>query len=171
MSQTRARPRPHTAAAPALWDEGRLHGRHVGVLSLLAVLGTAAFDLALTGRLSLFFDLTFVVLCLVAAFAVRPRDFFVVGVLPPFLMLVAVTALALTARGTIADEVDSLVQAVVSGLAHHAGGLIAGYATALLVLALRQAALRHSPVHRLRHYAVPAQQTHLHRSETARRPA
>lgn len=133
------------------------------MLALLAVLATAAFDLALTSRLSLFFDLTFVVLCLVAAFAVRPRDFFAVGVLPPFLMLVTVTSLALTARGKVAEEVDSLVQAVVSGLAHHAGSLVAGYATALLVLALRQVALRHSPAHRVTGLDVPAQRTGTHR--------
>jgi hypothetical protein len=50
--------------------------------------------------------------------------------------------LAVAARGTVADEVDSLPQAVVSGLAHHASGLVAGYAVALAVLALRQVAVR-----------------------------
>lgn len=163
MSHTSARPRPQTAPPQTLWEEGHRPGRQVGLLALLAVLATAGFDLVLTGRLSLFFDLTFVVVCLVAAFAVRPHDFFVVGVLPPFLMLVTVTSLALTARATVADEVDSLVQAVVSGLAHHAGGLVAGYATALLVLALRQVALRHSPAHRVAGPHVPAQRPGTHR--------
>ncbi len=108
-------------------------------------------NLLLTGDLSLVFDLAFVAFCLVAALAVRPRDFFVVGVLPPLLMLATITLLAVFARTAVADEVDSLIQAVVSGLAHHAGGLGAGYALALGVLALRQVASRNSG--RLRHFA------------------
>lgn len=142
MSHVSARPRPQPAPARTLWEEGRLPGAQVAALALPAVLSTAALNLAMAGRLSLFFDLTFVVVCLVAAFAVRPRDFFVAGVLPPLLMLVTVTSLAALARGTVAEEVDSFAQAVVSGLAHHAGGLLAGYAAALIVLALRQIALR-----------------------------
>lgn len=118
-------------------------------MALVAVLSTAALNLALTGRLSLFFDLTFVVVCLVTAFAVRPRDFFVAGVLPPLLMLATVVSLAVLARGAVAEAVDSLTQAVVSGLAHHAGGLVAGYASALIVLALRQVGPRHAGAHQV----------------------
>jgi hypothetical protein len=123
----------------------------VATLSALATLAVAGLDLLLTDDLSLLFDLTFVVVCLAAALAVRPRDFFVVGVLPPLLMLGTVTLLALVARQAVAEEVDSLVQAVVSGLAHHAGALVAGYALALVVLALRQLASRNSG--RLRGFA------------------
>ncbi|HEU4512569.1 MAG TPA: DUF6542 domain-containing protein [Nocardioidaceae bacterium] len=143
MSQTTARARTG-GAARTLWDEGRQPGRLVVALSTLAAAALAWLNIGLAGRLSLFFDLSFVVLCLVAALAVRPRDFFVVGVMPPLLMLGVVSMLAVVARGTVADEVDSVVQAVVSGLAHHAGGLVAGYATTLGVLALRQVALRSS---------------------------
>jgi uncharacterized membrane protein (GlpM family) len=127
-----------------LWEEGRRPGRQVATLSLLTAYGLAGLDLLLTDRLSLFFDLTFVVLCLVAALAVRPRDFFVVGVLPPLLMFATVALLAVVARTAVAEEVDGLAQAIVSGLAHHAGALVAGYALALTVLALRQIALRNS---------------------------
>lgn len=124
------------------WDEGRQPGRRIVVLASLAALAAAALNLVLTGRLSLFFDLTFVVICLAAAMTVRPRDFFVVGVMPPLLMLGVVIVLALTARESVAEPVDSAVQAVVSGLAHHAGGLAGGYLLALVVLALRQVANR-----------------------------
>jgi ATP/ADP translocase len=134
-----------------VWDEGRRPGRQVVSLSALTAAATAALNLALTGELSLFFDCVFVVVCVVAAFAVRPRDFFVVGVLPPLLMLGTVLLLAVVARSAVADPVDSLVQAVVSGLAHHAGGLVAGYALALGVLALRQVAAKNSG--RLRTFA------------------
>lgn len=126
------------------WDEGRQPGRQVVFLSALAAGGVAALNVALTGRLSLFFDLTFVVICLAAALAVRPRDLFVVGVMPPLLMFGVVLVLAVVARGAVADPVDNVVQAVVSGLAHHAGGLIGGYLVALTILALRQVSSRGS---------------------------
>lgn len=153
VSHTRTPPRTPPAPRPprTLWEEGRRPGRQVAALSTLAACGLAGLNLALTGRLSLFFDLSYVVVCLVAAFAVRPRDFFAVGVLPPLLMLGVVTLLALVARGAVAEEVDSLVQAVVSGLAHHAGALVAGYGLALTVLALRQLARRNAG--RLRTFA------------------
>jgi hypothetical protein len=145
VSQTPTRPRPlPRAQARTLWEEGRRPGRQVVTLSLLAALALAGLNLLFTGQLSLFFDLTFVVLCLVAALAVRPRDFFAVGVLPPLLMLATVVLLASFARTAVAEEVDGLAQAVVSGLAHHAGALVAGYALALVVLALRQVALRNA---------------------------
>lgn len=150
MSQTAARPRPD-AAARTLWDEGRQPARRVVTISALSAVAVAWLNIGLAGRLSLFFDLTFVVLCLVAALAVRPSDFFAVGVMPPLLVLGVVSMLAVVARGTVADEVDGVVQAVVSGLAHHAGGLVAGYAVTLGVLALRQVALRSSG--RIRGYA------------------
>jgi ATP/ADP translocase len=134
-----------------LWEEGRRPGRQVVTLSTIGTLSVAGVNLLLTEELSLFFDLSFVVLCLVAALAVRPRDFFVVGVLPPLLMVATITLLAVFARSAVAEEVDSLVQAVVSGLAHHAGALVAGYALALVILALRQVALRNSG--RLRTFA------------------
>lgn len=130
------------APPPSLWEEGRRPGAQVVALTTLVAVAVAWLNLALTGRLSLFFDLAFVLLCVVAALTVRPRDFFAVGVLPPLLMLGVVTMLAGARRAAVADEVDSLVQAVVSGLAHHAGGLVAGYAAVLGVLALRQVALR-----------------------------
>jgi hypothetical protein len=122
------------------WDEGRRPGRQVLVLAAGAALAVAALNIALTGRLSVFFDLTFVVICLVSAWGVRPRDAFAVGVMPPLLMLGVVVLLATLARDTVADPVDPPAQAVVTGLAHHAGGLAGGYFAALLLLGLRQAA-------------------------------
>lgn len=152
VSKPHTRPRsPQTAGARTLWEQGRRPGRGVTILSTTAALALAGLNLSLTDELTLVFDAGFVLVCLWAALAVRPRDFFVVGVLPPLLMLSTVTLLALVARGAVADEVDSLVQAVVSGLAHHAGALVAGYFLALLVLALRQVALRNSG--RLRSFA------------------
>jgi hypothetical protein len=99
-------------------------------------------SLLLGNRIGTVFDVVFVLLCLTAALWVRPRDFFTVGVLPPLLLGLVVLALALVDRAAVARAGDPLVQAVVSGLAHHALALVVGYALTLLVLALRQVALR-----------------------------
>ena len=145
MSQTRSRSCARSGPTRSLWGEGRGSGRRVATLSFLASLGLTAVNLLFVGELSLFFDQSFVVLCLVAAFAVRPRDFFVVGMLPPLLMLATVALVAVVAPGAVADPGDGVVQSAVSGLAHHAGALVAGYAVVLAVLGLRQVALRQQP--------------------------
>jgi hypothetical protein len=96
------------------------------------------------GQIGLFFDLSFVLICVVAALAIRPAEFFVVGVLPPLLMGGTITALALLDRTSVADEGDGLAQAIVSGLAHHATALVIGYGLTLAILALRQIAVRNA---------------------------
>jgi hypothetical protein len=113
-------------------------------VAVLAAAGLVALDLALTHGISWVFDVGFVLLCVAAALTVRPRDFFPVGVLPPLLMAAVVLVLALFVRTAIADAEDGLVQSFVSGLAHHAGALVAGYGLTLLVLALRQVALHNA---------------------------
>ncbi len=129
-------------AQRTLWEEGRQPGPIVvgGVASVLlvAILLTEIFG----SRLGLFFDVAFVLACLGAALLVRPRDFFTVGVLPPLALIGTVTLLAVVDRAVIAGADDHLVQATVSGLAHHAQALAVAYALVLTVLALRQVALR-----------------------------
>jgi mannose/fructose/N-acetylgalactosamine-specific phosphotransferase system component IIC len=119
----------------------------------LVLVAVITLDLLVFGHLGLPFDVVFVLACAAAALAVRPRDFFVVGVLPPLLLAAVVIVLAVIARGVVADRQDVLPQAVVSGLAHHSGALVAGYALTLVVLALRQVALRNAGV--LRSGAAP----------------
>lgn len=113
-------------------------GSRVTRLAALGGLLVLALDLAVFGRLTILFDIGFVLVCLGAALAVRPRDFFRVGVLPPLLLLGLVTLVALVHREWIADAGDGPVQAVVSGLAHRASALLTGYLLALAVLATRQ---------------------------------
>lgn len=127
-----------------LWEEGRQPGRQVVTLAVLATLLVVVLNQLFTGEVTVFFDLAFVAICTTAALSVRPRDFFAVGVLPPLLMFGTVLLLAFVDRGAIADKADGLVQAVVSGLAHHAGALVAGYGLTLGILALRQLARRNS---------------------------
>ena len=127
----------HTQAG---WGEGREPGRAVVALGAALALSVIVLNVALVGRVSLFFDLWFVLICLGLALLVRPSDFFTVGVLPPLIMLGAFGVLALGRPEAIAQRQDGLVQAVVSGLAHHSVALIVGYGLCLLTLLARQRA-------------------------------
>ncbi len=113
-------------------------GSRVMRLAVLVCLLALSVDLALNGSLTLGFDIAFVLVCLAAALAVHPRDFFTVGVLPPLLLLGLITLVAIVHRTWVADPGDGLIQAVVSGLAHRASGLLAAYLLVLAVLAMRQ---------------------------------
>ena len=121
-----------------LWEEGREPGRQVVALGAALALSAVVIDVAVVGRVSLFFDLCFVTVCVAVALAVRPRDFFTVGVLPPLLMMGVFVLLGLTRPEAIADPGDGIVQAVVSGLSHHSVALVVGYLLCLGVLAMRQ---------------------------------
>ncbi len=104
---------------------------------MFACLLLAGLDLAVTGHLETVFDGGFVLLCIAMALTIRPADFFQVGVLPPMLLLAVSVVLGIVDRGAIAPHGTGLVQAVISGLAHHAGPLFAGYLLALAFLAIR----------------------------------
>jgi hypothetical protein len=135
-------------SAPTLWEEGRWSGRRVTRFSMFASALLVAVDLVATGRLERIFDSGFVVLCVGMALAVRPQDFFRVGILPPMLLLAISVVLGLGHRSAIAAADDGLVQSVISGLAHHSGPLLAGYALALAVLGIRlRVTRRHADAH------------------------
>jgi hypothetical protein len=120
-----------------LWEEGREPGRQVVVLGVAVALSALALDLALGGDVGLFFDLCFVALCLGLALAVRPVDFFTVGVLPPLLMVGVLLLLEVTRPDVLGHPRDGAVQSLVTGLADHSGALVAGYALTLATLAVR----------------------------------
>ncbi len=138
-------PQPATASqalVPGAAAAEGVSGRGLVVLSAVAAAAIAGFDLWITqGRLSFFFDLCFVVLCLVAAMAVRRSDLFTAGVLPPLLFGGVIAAVAVLAPSAFeaAARVDKVF---LTGLAGHASGLVAGYAVALLTVAARTAASR-----------------------------
>jgi hypothetical protein len=127
--------------ARTLWEEGREPGRQVIALGLACTLTAVVLELVIGDRLGLLFDACFVLICLALALRVRPSDFFTVGVLPPLLMLAVFVLLAVVSPTAIAEADDSAIQAVVSGLATHAGALILGYALCLATLAMRQRVL------------------------------
>ena len=106
-------------------------------LGLALTLTVAVLDVGIGGRVGLFFDLAFVAVCLMVALLVRPEDFFTVGVLPPLIMLTVFVLVGLSHRFAIARDDDSLPQAVITGLSHHAVALGVGYAACLLCLAVR----------------------------------
>jgi len=106
-------------------------------LGVAVTLTAVSIDVALAGRLTQFFDLCFIALCLALAALVRRRDFFAVALLPPLLMIAVFTFIALVARDAVADRRDNLVQAVVSGVATHGIALFVGYAVCLGWLAWR----------------------------------
>ena len=133
-------------SAPTLWEEGRWSARRVTRLSMSVSVILVALDLAATGQLGRIFDSGFIVLCVGMALAIRPADFFRIGVLPPTLLLGLCLVLGLGHRAAIATPGDGFVQSVISGLAHHSGALLAGYALALLVLGIRLRVARRTPV-------------------------
>ena len=121
-----------------LWEEGREPGRQVVALGIALALTAVVVDVAVVGRVSLFFDLCFVTVCVALALTVRPNDFFTVGVLPPLIMVGVFTLLGFTRPAVIADPRDGVIQAVVSGLSHHSVALCVGYVLCLSCLAVRQ---------------------------------
>lgn len=124
-----------------LWEQGHESGRQVVALGLALALTAVVIDQAISGSVGWFFDVCFVLTCVGTALLVRPSDFFTVGVLPPLLMVAVFTMLGFTRPDVIADKSDGVIQAVVSGLGHHAGALIVGYALCLVTLAIRHRVL------------------------------
>jgi hypothetical protein len=117
----------------------------VVALGLALALSAVVLDQALLGRVGLLFDVCYVLTCVAMALAVRPSDFFTIGVLPPLLMVAVFALLGATRPDTIADPGDGVVQAVVSGLGHHAAALVTGYLLCLAVLAVRRQVLARHP--------------------------
>jgi hypothetical protein len=116
-------------------------GRGVCLLTLLGAGACAGVDLVLAGGITMFFDLCYVTLCLIAAMSVRRRDLFTTGVLPPFVFAAVVGIVALLSPHTFATF-GGASQAFMTGLAGHASALVAGYGVALLTVGSRVSASR-----------------------------
>ena len=115
----------------ASWEVGHEPGRQVVSLGVAVTLTAVSIDVLLAGSLTFFFDLCFMALCLALATLVRRRDFYLVALRPPVLMTAVFGFVALVARDAVADPRDSLLQAVVSGVATHGVALFVGYALCL----------------------------------------
>jgi len=125
------------SGARTLWEEGHELGHQVVALGFALAITVASLDMTIGGEVGRVFDLAFVCVCVLVALLVRPEDFFAVGVLPPLVMLVVFLLVALSRPHAIGERGDNTVQAVVSGLSHHAVALGVGYALCLAVLAIR----------------------------------
>ena len=121
-----------------LWEEGRESGREVVALGFAVALTVLVVDVSTGERVGLLFDVCFVALSIALALAVRPDDFFVVGVLPPLLMGGLFVLLGIGKPAAIGHPDDGVVQAAISGLSHHSAALMTGYALCLGVLFVRQ---------------------------------
>ncbi len=107
-------------------------------LGLALVFTLVAVNWALGLRLDLFYDLSFITVCLVLAVRVHRDEFAVAVVLPPALMVTVLLLLGFVAPEMIADEDDGAVQAIVTGIATHSLALVVGWALALCTLELRR---------------------------------
>lgn len=111
-------------------------GRGVVLVTSVFTGLAAVMDFGLTGGLSYFFDLTFVVICLVSAMAVRGHDLFTTGVLPPLVFAGAIAVVTVFAPETFVAT-GGISTAFLTGLTAHAAGLVFGYGTALVTVAGR----------------------------------
>jgi len=110
-----------------------------------AVVMTAAvvaFDVALTARLSMFFDLCFVLVGVWAALVVRRQGLYAVGVLPPLLLGAVVAFLAVTMPSALTASHLAFVSTWLTGLAQHGIALGSTHVVVLAVVGLRAGAAR-----------------------------
>lgn len=127
---------------PAEHQAVGLSGRSLVVASATGAAGIVVLDLWLTsGGLTFFFDLCFVVLCLVAAMSVRASDLFTAGVLPPLLFAGVIAVVSLVSPGAF-ESGTGVDHVFLTGLATHAAGLVAAYAVTLATIAARTLATR-----------------------------
>ena len=124
-------------SAPTLWEEGHASGKRVVRLTITTGLLIAALDLLIGSGLGLVFDIGFGAICVGAALGVRKADFFIVGVLPPLLMIGLLLPIAAFMRDRLTTLEDSRAQALITGLTQHALALVIGYALSLLILIIR----------------------------------
>lgn len=118
-----------------------LAARGVVLVTVVGMSGAATLQLLLTEQLGVFFGICFVLASLTAALTVRSDGFFTVGVLPPLLLVGALTVIATIQPSAIdapglADDAG-LLQRVIAGIVSQAGPLVIGHGLAIGVLAVR----------------------------------
>jgi hypothetical protein len=130
------------AAAVEYGTAPGMPARGVIVASLLASVLCAAADCALTGTLTMFFDLCFITICLVGAMGVRREDLFTTSVLAPLALAAVVFFVSVGVPDAFGP--GGLSRVFFVGLAAHAAALVCGYGVALAVVGGRVAAARSS---------------------------
>lgn len=141
MSTAARPPRPRGSLA----SQDLLPGQAV-VLAVMSLALVIALELLVEGRLAVLFGVAFVLVAWTVPLTVRPRGFFVAGILPPLLMTVVVVGFGLLApdhlHGQDVEAGAGAFEHVLAGFIDHATPLVVGQIGALLVLALRAGSLR-----------------------------
>ena len=120
---------------------GEESGRQVLAFGLVGTLTLATIDLVLSGRLTMFFDLAFITLCLGLGHLPRREAIFSVAFLPPLVLVLTFTVLGTLDPESLGHVEDGVLQSVIRGLTDHAAALAIGYALCLATLGLRQRSL------------------------------
>ena len=110
------------------------------MLGVALLTAATALQVWLTDSLGIFFSVCFVLTALTTALLVRSDGFFVVGVLPPLLLLALLTGVAIVAPGHIDAPVPAdagVLQLVIAGLVAHASELAVAHLSALAIIAAR----------------------------------
>ena len=134
--QPRARRRHAVGSSPAPPFAQRPATRVVAA-AVVATGAVIAFDVALTGRLSMFFDLCFILVGLSAALVVRREGLYAVGVLPPLLLGAVVAVLAVGFPASLTDSRLAFASTWLTGLAHHGVALASAHAVVLTIVGMR----------------------------------
>ena len=131
---------PNWRPQAAKLAEHELTSRGVVVLGTALLCAATALQVWLASSLGVFFSICFVLTVLTTTLLVRSDGFFVVGVLPPLLMLALLTAVAYWAPTHInapVTESAGTVQLVIAGLVAHATPLVVAHLAALGIIASR----------------------------------
>lgn len=107
------------------------------LVGLVGTLAVGSIDLLLSGRLTMFFDLAFITLCLWLGRLPARDASYVVAFVPPVLLVVFFAVLGGVRPGLLGHPGDGILQTVVAGLTDHAGALAVGYALCLGALGAR----------------------------------
>jgi hypothetical protein len=120
---------------------GEESGRQVLAFGVLATLAIATIDLTLSGRLTMFFDLAFITLCLGLGQLPRRDALFFVAFLPPLVLVLSFGVLGIVHPDGISQVEEGVLQSMIRGLTDHAAALAIGYGLCLATLGLRQRSL------------------------------
>lgn len=106
---------------------------------MCAAAALVVFDVAMTERLSRFFDTGFILVGVCAALVVGERGFFAVAVLPSYLLAAVVAVLAALDPATLTATRMPYTSTWLTGMAQHATPLVTTCTLVLTTLALRTA--------------------------------
>lgn len=98
-------------------------------------------DVAVNQQIGLLFGMSFVLVTITIPLSVNISQLFVPAILPPLLLIGAITALAIVAPSTIPAEglanSAGASQRIISGIIDQATALVVGHVLALAVIGLR----------------------------------